>query len=206
MTQRHIVCGMLFGMAVLAGSARTVAAQAQTQRPQGQTFTQAAPRVILGGGFVGMASGDGGAESGWGGVTGDIELPISRYFSVVGQIDHTRDESSEVFGQSTWQYSWRDTAAFAGVRVSGHRRLSPFAEILAGVYQLEGTERSYRVGVGGHEDTWTSRDPVLQAGGGVTFRVSPRFGVRTGLGFMFLPDTIPVARATVGAVVGLGTR
>ena len=160
-------------------------------------------RVELSGGFLNVMGTMNGA-------TAQVAAPLTPHWSLVGEADFSRGPDP---GDDT--YIYRDVALLGGVRYAwhAHSRILPFAQVLAGGLHSTARGDVCLIFSSCYAEAYTINYFAVQPGGGVTFMLSPRVGIRTQADFQLaIPNQSEwegfslFPRVAVSAVVGLGAR
>ena len=146
------------------------------------------------------------------GVNVQATFAMTEHWHLVGEINSASGEDC-----SGCEPTYTDTSILGGVRYAWHptRKLSPFWQIMAGGLHSKASDyyTDYCCGLGRRlESGYTINYLAIQPGGGVTYMVTPRFGVRAQADFQLaIPDQSDwegyslFPRVVASGVIRLGT-
>jgi hypothetical protein len=123
------------------------------------------------------------------GVNVQVTLPMTEHWNFVGEISRASGADCP-----RCEPKYRDTSILGGFRYAWHptRRISPFWQIMAGGLHSKAADyyADYCCNLGRRlEPGFTIGYLAIQPGGGVTYMVTPRFGMRGQADFLFaIPD------------------
>jgi hypothetical protein len=147
-------------------------------------FAQGQPRTEIAGGHQWVWTDGEARPAGW---FGEAVVNISRPLAVVGQIDGDHHDVHETLSNAglTFRLSGhtRIYTFLGGLRVSARPgpRVVPYAQVLFGATHVSIETTTTVSGLEPVAFSMSQTEPVLQAGGGVTFALGRALGLRVGL-------------------------